>query len=698
MHYGYAATYFVSTAGNDFSGNGSASNPWKTLYKALTTVTTPGNTIHVKAGEYIETVQISLAPGVNLEGEGINTIIKTTINKDWGELLSLRSPEGTNGNQQISFLKFDGQNLSTFWGIVIAGRSNVSIHDCSIVDFSDRGVIFAGRSDNQDAAPEIFATGNTFYNNIVNNCAAYNTNTGKYGRGCLNIGGQDGMLIYNNTITQNQRPVGYNGFAIKYCNDGYLKGIKIYNNKIIKAPFMGKFGGDEGWDFAMEFWNVLGGMEIYGNNIQGAVDFVKTSKETYDFSVWFHNNTLGQQVLNKHFESGLIFEFYTDAVIIENNVFNKIAGGVIFYSEGNRGINNITIRNNRFENIGSKNGDGNNGNGIHIGKGVVMENEASYYIDNLSIYNNSFIAAENNAPLYGIEISGAESAKKISIINNTIKGFVVAPVFANPGFVIDSLLIENNTLAGNGNGNKPFFISGTPGIFTFKNNKQDFSLKNPGYNFKQQFLRPLYYEIKATGIPQYVAIGCLFIALWFCSKEKIYTYLFAAISLLISLLLFLEKEMWAESFTIFSFIAVGFYGWRIWQKRDKRRHRIVRVSKSSKKDIRNQIGFFGGVFIALLLIQALISFNQVFTTSIITKTVAYCTALTGMWLIANKKIEGWYWWLLASIISLVLFYTTYYLLYSIATLLLILAIGWCFYAWKKRLNRKSKVSSVTTLS
>lgn len=687
----HAETYYISPAGNDFTGNGTTANPWKTLYKAATIVTTAGSIIHVKAGVYNETLQIVLAVGVNIEGEGPSSVLKSGITKDWTELLSLRSPEGTNGNQEISFLKFDGQNLVGFWGIAVSGRSNVQIHDCTIVDFSDRGVIFNGRNDNAEAAPEIFATGNKFYNNILNNCAAYNTAAGKYGRGCLNIGGQDGMLIYNNTITQTQRPVGYNGFAIKYINDGYLKNVKIYNNIITKLPFMGNFGGDDGWDFAIEFWNVLGGMEIYGNIIQGAVDFVKTSKEESAYGVWFHDNRIGQKLLNKHFESGLIFEVSTEAVIIEKNIFTKLAGGIIFYIEGNRSMTDVSIRNNRFEDIGSKNGNGNNGNGINISRGVVMKNEASYYIDNLSVYNNSFIAAENNAPLYGIEISGAESAGKIFISGNTIKNFNIAAVFANPGLVIDSLVIEKNILSGNGNNNKPFFIRGIPQHFIFEKNNIDASAKTPGFNFKQQIVRPFYYEIKNTPVIEYIVIAALFIGLWFCSKENIYAYIPFSFAAVICLLLFLNNgEELKKTMTAVFFSSLCLYGWQVWRRRDRRGHRIVRISKSSKKDILIQLLFFSAVFFILLLTNWFINENTALNFIAFTGIFLNATALTGFGLTAHKKLESWYWYIISCVLAVPFFYAEHYLIYSFAAVFLLAAVIWSLYTWRIKIKYKKR--------
>ena len=304
----WANSFYISPSGSDEKGNGSFAKPWQSLFRATSLVTSPGSIIHLMAGKYVEINTSILAPGVSIEGVGESSIILSAIKRDWASVILARSDEGTMGDQHISNLKFDGQNMTAFWAIWISGRSNVSIHNCVIVDFKDRGVIFDGRSDNTQGPPTIFAKGNSFHDNNVTNCAAYNTENGVYGRGSLNIGGQDGMLIYNNIITQDSRPDGYNGWPIKYSNDGYLKGVKIFKNTLIKKPFAGTFGGDNGWDFAIELWHVLGGVEIYDNTIQGSIDIVNAVKTTYNFSAWLHHNTISQKKLNSYFESGMVFE------------------------------------------------------------------------------------------------------------------------------------------------------------------------------------------------------------------------------------------------------------------------------------------------------------------------------------------------------------------------------------------------------
>jgi hypothetical protein len=215
----YATTYYISPAGNDASGTGSIGNPWKSLYKATSVANTVGDIIHVTAGNYLETVRCNLALGVSIEGEGADvSIIRSTLNAQFVAIIIAISPEGTNGNQHISNIRLDGNKRTTSWAIEIRGRSNFSIHDCIIQDFEESGVYFGGRADNETEPPAVYATGNSFYNNTVINCARYDG----FGRGCLLIGGQDGMLIYNNSISQTGRARGTNGWPIKACNNGFL--------------------------------------------------------------------------------------------------------------------------------------------------------------------------------------------------------------------------------------------------------------------------------------------------------------------------------------------------------------------------------------------------------------------------------------------------------------------------------------------
>ncbi len=513
-HTSFATTYYVSPLGNDATGNGTIGNPWKTLKKATSTVTAAGNIIHLVAGTYTETQASSLAVGVSLEGEGFaNTIVISTVSGQWSNLLALSSGQDTNGNQSISGITFDGQYVNettykTWIAIWITGRSNVIINDCKIINFKDRGVIFDGNdATDPHSDPGHYATGNKFYNNTVLNSAA---NTGNYGAGLINIGGQQGMEIYNNTLVQTQRPNFKNGWPIKYWDEGWLKGVKIYNNTLTKAPYAGTYPGENGdWDFAIEFFNIQG-LEIYNNTIQGSIDLNYNRKGSYAFTAWIHHNTLNHSTLNSNFESGIILEFRTESILIEDNVFNNVSSGVQFNTRGvnNTGgnnpeipapaggysvLSNNIIRRNLFSNIYQ-------GNGIGTAAGVTVISEGTDdpQIQGLDIYNNTIVAKPGDAPWIGIDFTSmgdpTASGTNINIRNNIVVGFGDAWLKGTSGAGnthINGITVTHNDAYNNGSGNMPSWPGGNPTNYTYNNNRTLNPMFVSATDFRLQAASPL---------------------------------------------------------------------------------------------------------------------------------------------------------------------------------------------------------------
>lgn len=441
-----ATTFYISPSGNDATGNGSIGNPWKTLSKATTAVTTAGNTIHVNAGTYLETVQCFLAAGVNLEGDGVTSVIQSTWPWSYQAALVLDSPEGTFGNQSVSYLKFDGRAETTPRGISVQGRSNVSVHHCTIVDFKEEGIIFSGTLGFTGAAPGIYASGNTFHDNTLANCSQYNG----FGTGCLGIGGQMGMQIYKNVITQPNRASGLIGWPIKYFNEGWLKGCRITNNTITKAAFNGN-----GWNFALELFNFQG-LEIDSNNISGSLDFnFQGNRGSYPWVCHIWGNTIGFDQLNTgFFENGLIFEYNTDGALIENNKFRNISAGVSFFCRPSSLTKDVVIINNLFDNVSFRSG------AYFIGGFDGGTN--NYMIDNLKIQNNTFAGNGTVKPNGAIGLGNCVTGyiKNVDCRNNIFENSVY------PAFSINNSATASNIYFGYNNyrGTDQYGI-GTNGVF-----------------------------------------------------------------------------------------------------------------------------------------------------------------------------------------------------------------------------------------
>lgn len=484
------ATYYISTTGNDTTGNGSIGLPWKTLKKATTVATTFGDIIHVNPGTYIETQQCDVARGVSIEGDDYNTtIIKSSLTGTFSTFLQLESGQDTNGGQHISGITLDGQyvsesNYKTWIGVWVVGRSNVHIFNCKIINWRDRGVIYKGVDENDSIQdPGHHATGNKIYNCIIDNCAQ---NAGSYGAGCINIGGQEGMEIYNNTITQTSRPNFKNGWPIKYWDNGWLFGCKIYNNILKKAPYQGTYPGENGdWSFAIELFNIYG-LEIYNNTIQGSIDLNYNKKGSYAYSMWIHDNTLSHDVQNTKVEDGIILEFRTESAIIENNIFINKTSGISFNTRGpaNDGgypypggqptggysylVNNV-IKNNAFYNLYQGTGIGN-----RFAIGVISEGTDDPQINNMQIYNNSAVVKSGDSIGIALDFTSQPNGNCIGLYikNNIFRGFTDSWIRGSSGAGntnINTCQITHNNIYQCGNGNNPNWPGGNPVNYTISN-------------------------------------------------------------------------------------------------------------------------------------------------------------------------------------------------------------------------------------
>jgi hypothetical protein len=451
--FGFAGTFYISTTGNDATGNGSAGNPWRTLYKACNTVTTAGDIIFVNAGTYIETQQCQLAVGVSLDGAGKTSVLQSTLTSLFTPMLVLGSAtQGTNGNQFVRNLKFDGR-LTTQMGLLVSARSNVEIYNCWFYDFFDAGVIFRGRTDFNDGPPSVYSSNNKFHHNYMYNCAQADAS---YGRGNLQVGGQINLLIYNDTIIQPTRPGNANGYCIKNVNQGFLKGMKIYNNylEVPSYPYTFNGTGNNHWDFATEFSDVWG-MEYYNNRVLGSADqnFQRLAPP-YTYSVYYHDNEFGWPTVQTNPQSGIILEYKTETGIFENNIFRNVTYPFVFTPRSGDTMSNITIQKNLAYGIGC--------NLDNQGQAIRMLGFYNDYQLNWKIFNNTFLA-HTSAPAWGVDVPAGNLGRNISVANNIVRGFSAGDIHIYNGNGTDSLSVRNNNYI-------TFYLAGNPARYTNSGN------------------------------------------------------------------------------------------------------------------------------------------------------------------------------------------------------------------------------------
>ena len=463
-----ATTYYISPTGLD-SNPGTSAAPFATLHKA-STVAVSGDIIHLTTGTFTEALQSSIVTGVSIEGEGKTvSIIKCHYNDGSTNVTNCQislysSTMNIAGNQTISGIKFDGDNLTAKIGISIYGRGNVSIHDCDFVNFELSACGFYGESHGETGIePTTYTTGNTFYNNTFNNCSKQNT----WPSGVW-YSGQDGFTLHDNILINTSRGLLDGDIASGQSN----RRLKIYNNTFTRGTQL-SYPTPTYWDFVGEIrWN-FGECEFYNNTCSGSVDLCYTYKQSLSYGFKVYNNTMGFDTQDNNHNIALSLEADTYNVEIYNNHFKNVT-----YALTSNQLNNpvsglstiasdITFRNNLCENLGYV--------GYPGGSGVFISGGGAPTVSNIFIYNNTITACTTGSYAYqwGIQVPRDGTVTNVKIQNNIIEGFSYAPIVCDVGYTgsvtINGLFITNNDFYANGNNNNPLFSGVTPTNYTTSN-------------------------------------------------------------------------------------------------------------------------------------------------------------------------------------------------------------------------------------
>lgn len=455
-------THYIDPTGSD-ANNGTIGSPWKTLYYAATQVTTPGDTIYVNAGTYIETQAIKVGIGISIKGAGRDiTIVKSHYKTIWGsnypEVASIyfnNPTQGTNGNQSLSNITLDGDNLTGTTAILIKRTGGVKIHDMIIKDFYVNGICLNGADDGY-TKPTAYPVGNEVYNTIIDNCSD-TTDTWDRGAGLIAMTGQQDFWIHDCILSDTSRPDWGNGDII--LDDAWNKGFKYYNNTSYKPS-----GADRGWNFHLEIPSESGA-EIYNNRFYGGDCMIDGGRNkgllnrSYPYSYSIHDN---------YFED-------------PHPEFRGTHGKVGVAGEGDS-CENMLIYNNTFKTITQP-------FGMTTGGYSVAEWKNIYFHNNTIIQGGVTDPNNNFCNLLEFAIGGGGSANGIFIINNTLvasaltnaaaiafsgnsanfKNIVIANNIAlsnknggwlnldNTNCTMDSITVRNNILNNNANNNNPTF-------------------------------------------------------------------------------------------------------------------------------------------------------------------------------------------------------------------------------------------------
>jgi nicotinamide mononucleotide transporter len=200
----------------------------------------------------------------------------------------------------------------------------------------------------------------------------------------------------------------------------------------------------------------------------------------------------------------------------------------------------------------------------------------------------------------------------------------------------------------------------------------------------QEFYQQFIDGMRQTTPLEYIAVVTGIISVWYSRLENIWVYPTGLISTIIYIYLSADRHLFGEASVNFYYTVMSIYGWYLWLKKDNNKHHVVTIKYSSSKEWMQQLLFF--VFFYIIIFSSLTWLKQTFGKDTIPWADAFAsaTAYTGMWLMARKKIESWYWWIATNIASIPLYFVKNFVFSSVFYVILLVMAVFGLIEWKKR--------------
>lgn len=187
-----------------------------------------------------------------------------------------------------------------------------------------------------------------------------------------------------------------------------------------------------------------------------------------------------------------------------------------------------------------------------------------------------------------------------------------------------------------------------------------------------------------TSALEFIAVLAGIASVWFSKKEQVLVYPVGLINTTIFVYLSFKGHLLGEASVNIYYTVMSVYGWWLWTRKNEQQERVLHIQFSTQKELLQQLLFFAAFYVVLY--TALYFSKTSFAPGAIpwADALSSAAAYTGMWLMAKKKVESWYYWIATNIFSIPLYFVKGYVFTSVQfAVLLALAIAGLI-AWRKK--------------
>ena len=173
-----------------------------------------------------------------------------------------------------------------------------------------------------------------------------------------------------------------------------------------------------------------------------------------------------------------------------------------------------------------------------------------------------------------------------------------------------------------------------------------------------------------------VVFGIAYVLL--AAKESLWTWLFAFLSTIIYTLLFWEGALVSSSLLNFYYMGMAVYGFLLWRSGGEKGEELEITEWSLEK---NMVMIISGLVIATVLGYLSDTYTDAKFAYLDTFVMVFSVLAT--WMLANKILENWLYWMVVDSAAIVLYWQSGYLATIVLFTLYILLAFYGYSSWRK---------------
>ena len=200
------------------------------------------------------------------------------------------------------------------------------------------------------------------------------------------------------------------------------------------------------------------------------------------------------------------------------------------------------------------------------------------------------------------------------------------------------------------------------------------------------------------------------LSVWFSKKENILVFPTGLISTLIYVYLLSQWNYYGDLIINIYYSIMSIYGWYMWSKVvDTTKNEHISISRTNGIDKIKSLFIF--IFTSIFVIAVYRHYNVMPNNLNLSESISYATekifsgnlkefrqatpyldtfttgaAFVAMWLMANKKIENWIFWISVNLVSVPLYFVKGYGFTGIQYFIFLILAFQGYFEWRKRLK------------